>query len=368
MSAPSESSESSSEDISQDPTQGTTEAEKRRFSGFTRRLFVILMVLALAIVLWQVTEVLLLVFLGVLIAIFIDAGADILSRQLSVSRSAGLGIFGILLLVLVGLGGWYFGVQIADQSDQIAEQFKKAVESIQQHPWGQRIVQQVPNFQEALSESSGIFSQGTGAASRIFDILATALIVLFLAIYLAVDPGIHTRGIVLLFPEEQRPNVREALEVTGRALWFWLRAQFVSMAIVGVLTWVGLLLLGIPLASLLGLLTGLLEFVPIVGAIVSAVPAILMAFVEGPMYALYVAILYMAIQGLEGNLITPLVQEQGVSLPPSFTLLAAVIFGILFGPLGIIVATPLMVVVFVLVKLLYVERVLGSATLIPGRE
>ncbi len=208
----------------------------------------------------------------------------------------------------------------------------------------------------------------TGAASRLFDVLATALVVLFLAIYLTANPGIHIRGIVLLFPEDQRSDVQDALHVTGRALWLWLRAQFASMVIVGVLTWLGLQILGIPLATLLGLLTGLLEFVPLVGPVVSAVPAILMGFVKGPTYALYVALLYMGIQAVESNLITPLVQERGVSLPPSLTLLAAVIFGILFGFLGIIVATPLMVVVFVLVKLLYVERVLGSATHIPGRE
>lgn len=353
---------------SENPTEGTTEAEKRRFSPFTRRLFVILVVATLALILWQVAQVVLLVFLGALIAILLSVGANKISSYLPVSRTVGLLIFGFLLLVAVGLGGWYFGVQIASESDQIAEQFKKAAKSVQQHPWGQRIIQQAPNPQEALGESSGVFSQVTGAASRLLDVIATGLLVLFFAIYLAVNPGIHVRGIVLLFPEEQRPGAEEALHLTGRALWLWLRAQFVSMAIVGVLTWLGLTLLGIPLAPLLGLLTGLLEFVPIVGAIVSAVPAILMGFVEGPMSALYVTLLYIGIQTLESNLITPLVQEQGVSLPPTLALLAAVIFGILFGPLGILVATPLMVAVFVLTKLLYVERVLGSATHIPGRD
>lgn len=357
-----------SDDASEGPTHGTTEAEKRHFGAFTRRLFVILVVATLALLLWQVSRVVLLVFLATLLAVFLNAGGEEVSQYLSVSRSAGLGIFGLLLLALVGLGGWFFGAQIAGQSDQITQQVQKAVETFQQQPWGKRILQQIPSPQQALSESSGIFSRVTGAASRLFDVLATALVVLFLAIYLTANPGIHIRGIVLLFPEDQRSNVQDALQVTGRALWLWLRAQFASMVIVGVLTWLGLQILGIPLATLLGLLTGLLEFVPLVGPVVSAVPAILMGFVKGPTYALYVALLYMGIQAVESNLITPLVQERGVSLPPSLTLLAAVIFGILFGFLGIIVATPLMVVVFVLVKLLYIERVLGSATHIPGRE
>lgn len=359
---------SSGEQSPEERTEGTVEAEKRRFSPFTRRLFVILVVATIALVLWQVAQVALMVFLGILIAILLSEGADEISQYLPVSRNIGLLLFGILLLGVVGLGGWYFSVQIASESDQIAQQFNKAAKSIQQHPWGKRIIQQVPSPQQALSESSGVFTQVTGAASRLFDILTMGLLVLFFAIYLAVNPSLHVRGVVLLFPEEQRPGTEEALHLTGRALWLWLRAQFVSMAIVGVLTWLGLTLLGIPLAPLLGLLTGLLEFVPVVGPIAAAVPAILMGFVEGPMSALYVALLYAGIQAVESNLITPLVQEKGVSLPPTLTLLAAVVFGILFGPLGILVATPLMVTVFVLTKLLYVERVLGSATHIPGRD
>ncbi len=346
---------------------GTMRATKREFSPATRRLFVTIAVVALALLLWQIANVVLLFFLGVLIAVILGALADWLHARTRIPRSVALVLVGAAPFVLVGLGVWWFEPQIADQSREIAGQFEKTVDQIRQHPWGQRIVAQAPSLDQILERSTGVFSQVTGAASRLFDIAASVLIVVFLGIYLASNPGLYVRGFIELFPENQRPRAREAIEIARRALLWWLLAQMASMLIIGILVWLGLTLLGIPLAPVLGLIAGLSEFVPIVGPIAAAVPAVLVAFVQGPTQALYVLLLYVGIQQVESYLVTPLVQEQGTSLPPALTLLATIIFGILFGPLGIIVATPLMVVIFVLTKLLYVEGVLGSATQVPGR-
>lgn len=348
--------------------QGTMKAEKQAFSLFTRRLFVTVAVGALALLLWQIANVVLLLLLGILVALILGTLADKLSARTSMPRMLALVIVGITPLVLVGLGVWGFGGQITEQSSEIAQQFQKTVKQIQQHPWGQRVIAQAPSMGQILERSTGVFSQVTGAASRLLDVLAGILIIMFMGIYLASNPGLYERGVIELLPERQRPRAREALDITGRALLWWLLAQLASMVIIGTLTWLGLMLLGIPLAPVLGLIAGVFEFVPVVGPIVSAVPAILVAFVQGPTQALYVLLLYVGIQQVESYLVTPLVQEQGTSLPPALTLLATIIFGILFGPLGIIVATPLMVVVFVLTKLLYVEGVLGSATNVPGRS
>lgn len=357
-----------SSNTADDAKTGTMHAAKREFSLFTRRLFVILAVVALALLLWQIASVVLLLFLGILVAIILGALSDQLSARTPIPRSVALVIVGVAPFVLVGLGVWAFEPQITEQSKEIAGQFQKTVEQIRQHPWGQRIIAQAPSPGQILEQSTGVFSQVTGAASRFFDAAASVLIVVFLSIYLAANPGLYARGLIELFPENQRQRMGEALNITRRALLWWLLAQMVSMLIIGILVWLGLMLLGVPLAPVLGLIAGLSEFVPIVGPIVSAVPAVLVAFVQGPTQALYVVLLYVGIQQVESYLVTPLVQEQGTSLPPALTLLATIVFGILFGPLGIIVATPLMVVVFVLTKLLYVEGVLGSATNVPGRS
>lgn len=358
---------SESEERSRRRTRGTVEAEKRHFSPFTRRIFTVVAIILLAILLWQIAEVVLLVILGVLLAIFLSVLANKLQARMALPRSAGLVVVGLLPLALFGLGGWFFQAQVVDQSDQIVQQFQKTVEGFQEHPVGQRILVQAPGFEEVLNQTPQVFTQITGAASTLFDVLTSILIIVFLAIYLSVKPGLYVEGAVRLFPEDQRPGAREALYVTGRALWLWLLAQFAAMVAVGVMAWLGLTLIGVPMAPVLGIMAGILEFIPIVGPVVASVPAILVGLVQSPLHALYVLLLYIVIEQVESGLVTPLVQEQGPSLPPALTLLATVIFGLLFGILGVIVATPMMVVIFVLTKLLYVEGVLGSATEVPGR-
>lgn len=356
------------EERSKQRTKGTVEAEKRQFSPFTRRVFVVVAIVLLAILLWQIAEVVLLVVLGILLAVFLSVLANKLQARVSIPRPIGLMVVGLVPVALIGLGGWFFQAQVIEQSDQIAQQFQQTIEGFREHPVGQRIMVQAPSFGEALNQMPQVFTQITGAASRLFDVLTSILIIIFLAIYLAVKPELYVEGAVRLFPENQRSGAREALYVTGRALWLWLMAQLAAMLAVGLMAWLGLTLLGIPMAPVLGLMAGILEFVPIVGPVVASVPAILVALVESPLHALYVLLLYIGIEQVESGLVTPLVQEQGPELPPALTLLATVIFGLLFGILGIIVATPMMVVVFVLTKLLYVEGVLGSATEVPGRD
>lgn len=356
-----------SEERSRQRTKGTVEAEKRRFSPFTRQTFVVVAILVLAVLLWQIAQVVLLAILGILLAIFLSMLADRLQAWMSIPRPVGLVIVGLVPLAVVGFGGWFFQVQVAGQSDQIAEQFQQTVEAFREHPLGQRIVEQTPNLDEALDQTPRIFTRVTGVASTVLNVLTSILVIIFLAIYLSVKPDLYVEGAVQLFPEDQRPSIREALFVTGRALWLWLLAQFVAMITVGVMAWLGLTLIGVPMAPVLGLIAGILEFIPIVGPVVASVPAILVALVESPIKALYVTLLYIGIEQVESALVTPLVQEQGPELPPALTLMATVIFGLLFGILGVIVATPMMVVVFVLTKLLYVEGVLGSATNVPGR-
>ncbi|MGQ0547871.1 MAG: AI-2E family transporter [Betaproteobacteria bacterium] len=142
----------------------------------------------------------------------------------------------------------------------------------------------------------------------------------------------------------------------------WLVGQVVLMAIVGTLTWIGLQLLGVPFALPLALFAGFAEFVPYIGPIVAAVPAVLVAFAEGPELALWTAGLYIAIQSVESYLLTPLVQHRAVYLPPALLLFSQVILGVTAGPLGVIVATPLAAAGLVAVQKLYVEDVLGDTS------
>jgi predicted PurR-regulated permease PerM len=171
-----------------------------------------------------------------------------------------------------------------------------------------------------------------------------------------------------LVPERGRALAAEAMEASARALRLWLLGRMVSMATVGLMTWIGLTIIGVPSALTLGLLAALLEFVPFIGPVISAVPAVLLAFAVGPDKALWTVMLFLIVQQIEGNVLEPLVQQRAVDLPPALLLFALVAGGLIFGPVGIILAAPLTVVLYVLVKRLYVQEALHTKTSLPGEE
>ncbi|MEO8312661.1 MAG: AI-2E family transporter, partial [Caldimonas sp.] len=195
-----------------------------------------------------------------------------------------------------------------------------------------------------------------GFASAATTALADVFLVVLLGIYLAMDPVLYRDGFLCLVPPERRTEIGAALSESGNALQRWMLGQGLTMLIVGTTVGVGLALLGMPLAAAMGFIAGLLEFVPFFGAIAWALLGTLLAFAQGPEHALQVAIFFLVIQQLEGNIVIPLVQRWAVQLPPVLSLLAVVIFGTLFGVEGVILGTPLMVVAVVLIRKLYVDR------------
>jgi predicted PurR-regulated permease PerM len=200
------------------------------------------------------------------------------------------------------------------------------------------------------------------AATRTLGALGSIGLVLVLGVYLAADPQLYRRGLVRLVAPDWRERIDGALLASGHALSRWLLGQCVSMLFVGSATAIGLALLGMPLAVTIGVIAGVLAFIPFFGPIASGILAVLLAFMQGPTQALYVAGLCVVIQQIEGNLLMPFVQRWAVDLPAVLGIVAAVIFGLLFGLAGVILATPLMVVLMVLVQKIYVEAVLEAAS------
>lgn len=193
-----------------------------------------------------------------------------------------------------------------------------------------------------------------------FVVLAGLVLVVFLAIYVAADPFTYKRGILQLFPMRARGRAREVLSALSLVLRKWLVTQLIAMVVIGVVTTVVLYLLDVEGALPLGIIAGLLEFIPNIGPILSAIPAIAMGFVESPEKALWVALAYWAIQFLENQLLIPLLMQEGVDLPPALTLLAQAVLAIVFGFLGLFVAVPLVAAGLVTVRMLYVEDIVGE--------
>lgn len=329
-------------------------------------------VAALALLAWRITPVLLVIFAAVLLAILLDGLARLLARRL------GLGHMPALLLglsaIAAALAGFALlaGPQVSEQLGALGERLPAAVaqikETVEDQAWARALQRNAPAPAELVPSPGDVLGQISGVFSTALGTLANLAIVLIMALYLAADPGVYLRGLRLLVPPNLRPRAEQVLGALGQALRWWLIGRLSSMLAVGVLTGVGLWIIDMPLVLALALTAGVLAFVPLVGPILSAVPAVLIGLLEDPLKAGYVIAIYAGVQLLEGNLITPLIQRQTVALPPALLLTAQLLMGVLFGLLGILLATPLAVTAIVLIQMLYVQDLLGSRVGVLGQH
>lgn len=229
--------------------------------------------------------------------------------------------------------------------------------------------------QPGISARERLGEQLGGASAYLFRFLSSTLAVLsgvvlvvFVAIYVGAAPDLYHRGLLHLVPHQIRGRMSEVLSATATMLRRWLIVQLIGMTTIGVVTTVALTLLAVDGAFALGFLAGLLAFIPTVGPLLSAVPAVAMGFLDSPEKALYVALAYLIIQGLESNLLTPLLMQEGVDLPPVLSITFQALMALLFGFLGLFVAVPLLAAVMVPIKMLYVQDVVGDEVTLPGDE
>ena len=234
---------------------------------------------------------------------------------------------------------------------------------------------QAPDSSAATTLRQRLGQQFGGVTRYLFPFLhstfaafAGLLLIIFLAIYTASDPDKYHRGMISLFPNRHRDRAGEIFSAIADNLRKWLVTQLIAMATIGAVTTVVLLIFQVKAAFALGVLAGLLEFVPTVGPILSAIPAVAMAFLDGPEKALYVAIAYVLIQFLENHLLIPLLMKGGMDLPPALTILAQALMALLFGFIGLMCAVPLLAASMVAVKMLYLERVIGEKPFGPGED
>ncbi len=331
--------------------------------AFLRRVLILGLVIVLALFLWRVIEVLLLVFGAVLFATLLHAIADPIARRTPLPRGWALAGAGLVVLGLVGLTGWLFGSEIRTQLTELIDRLPAAWSAFEQRlgvdRLSQRLMEQVPSGGSILSGVAGLVMSVAGA-------LANLLVILFGGLYLAAQPALYRDGLLRLVPASMRGRIGDAVDACGEALRLWLLGQLVAMTMVGLLTGLGLWAIGLPSALALGLLAGLAEFVPYVGPVLAAIPALLIALTVGPDMVIWTLVLFVAVQQFESYLITPLVERRMVAVPPALTVFAVIALGLVLGPLGLLFATPLTVMLFVAVKKLYIRDTLGEPAKVPG--
>ena len=346
---------------------------RAELTDFLQRVLIVAGVTVLLLLLWEVRQVLLLTFFAVLIAVPLGVGSGFVERGTGLSRSWALLIVGILLaLIILGLTV-LIGSQVQGQVSQLLSRLPEAFQNLQD-----RFGFELPWTGDGQSDG-GSSGQSTGFISRmasqvlsigiiILDALAAIALIVVGGFFLAADPEVYRAGVVKLFPPSLHDNARGAIESAAEALKLWLLAQAISMTIVGTLVGLGTWLIGLPAPLALGLFAGVTEFIPYIGPVLGAIPAVLLALNEGGSAIWWTLGLFIAIQQIESNLIMPLVGERMMRIPPALLLFAVVAVGFVFGFLGVLIAAPLTVVIYVLVKKLYVRRALGEDTRLPDED
>jgi predicted PurR-regulated permease PerM len=327
-------------------------------ASFARRVLFVAAVALLAFVAWRLLGLFVLVFGAVVGAVILRSVASLLERRVGVPNRYSVLAAVLLLLALLAGAGALIGQPLSEQIELLGERLPQAwnkfVGWLGQHRFGVALLRLWGQAQGGNVPWARIAS----VAGLTLETLASGLLMFVTAVYLAADPRTYQTGLLRLLPPAVRGRADGALRESGDGLRRWLKGQAVSMLFIGASTTVGLALLGAPLPLALGLISGLLAFVPFVGAIVGGLLAVLVAFIDSPRTALYVAILALAIQQAEEYVVLPIVQRWAVRLPPVLGLVATVMFGALFGVPGVLLATPLMVVAMILVRRLYVEDAL----------
>lgn len=333
---------------------------------YTARVLVTVAIGALALLLWKLSGLLLLVFGAVVLAVALRALMAGVTRWTPLSDGVALTLVALALAAGFSLLMWLFGSQLAVEIEGLRQGLPAAwslfQDWLEQSPIG-------PAVRDVLDEAQGSASAMAARAGALAmsatGSLANLLLVVVGGIYLAAQPALYRSGVLKLFPAGSRATLGEALDASGHALKLWLGGQLLAMAVVGVLTGIGLWLLGVPVALGLAVITALLNFVPIIGPIAAAVPAVLLAFTVSPQIGLATLALYLVVQQVESNVLQPLIQQRAVDLPPALLLFSLFGVGALFGITGLLLAAPLTVVLYVLVKCLYVREVLETEAQVP---
>jgi predicted PurR-regulated permease PerM len=313
-------------------------------------------------------QVLMLTFAGLLFGIALAGAADWLTSKTPLSRGWALLVTCLLLVAVVAGGAWFLGAQIAREANQLADEVPASLgklrDELRQHPLLARLdpggqAQQAMQ-EQARQQAQQIPAKAGHALAQIANLGGGLVLFFFLGLFFAASPQVYRAGFLHLVPLRGRSRAAEVLDALGHTLRHWLLGLAVAMVSAAVMTGVALWLLKVPMALALALLAGVGEIVPNFGPIAAAGPAVLLSLVDSPARAGLVVLAYVVIQTVQSYLITPMVQDKAIHMPPAVQIVSQVLMGVVLGPLGLIIATPLVAVVMVLVRMLYVEDRLGD--------
>jgi predicted PurR-regulated permease PerM len=330
------------------------------YLGIWKAALLIIAAALIPVLIWYLFDVILIAFGAVILAILLRLGAQPLMRWLSLPESAALALSGLLILVVLSGAAYLFGTTIGNEFQDVAQRATSASVNIQgmlkSTQFGRFLLDHVGTGTLSVTSLLSNFLKVSA------NFLEGLIVMVVSGIYLAAQPRIYREGLVWLFPPRQHHRAAEIIEGIGEALRLWLLGQLIEMMLIGMLVGLAAWLLGVPSPFALALIAGIAEFIPYLGPLLAAIPAILVALTKSPQTALWILLAYLIIHQIEGQIIAPIIQRRMVSIPPAVLLLGIAALTYLFGGIAIIFAAPIAVVVFAAVNLLYVRDMLGEKT------
>lgn len=327
---------------------------------FIRRLVYILVIVGITAALYRAGNLLILIFGAMLGAIVIRALTDLYAERLRAPPRLALALGMASVLGFIAFLVWLFGVQFREQVNVLITRLPGLLNQLaaylSQSPVGAKFVDAVRQAfaGSRVAQDVGSLVEGAG------ELLLNCILLLVGALFLAADPKLYERGFLYLIPPCYRPAIEDALFDVGSTLRLWLRSSLILMTTMGVLIGIGLWLSDVPSAAALGLLAGLSEFIPYVGPTLAMLPALGLAAAKGTEPLIGALVTYVVVRMIQTNFITPYVQKRVIAIPPAITVFAIIGIGVIFGIFGLFFSAALLVVIYTLVRSLYLREVLGE--------
>ena len=342
------------------PRPGPRLAPDAGDARFIRRVVWLILIAAVVAALYRAGNLLILAFGSVLGAIVIHSVAHLYREHLNLSRRWALALGYATVLGILGFLVWLFAVEFRQQVNILVTSLPGLLDQLDawasQTPVGAKIadaVRQAYAGSRAAQDVGGLVEGGG-------EFILNCLLLLIGALFLAGDPKVYERGLLLLVPPPYRAAIEDALVDVGRTLRLWLGSSLILMTTMGVLIGFGLWLADVPSAAALGLLAGLSEFIPYIGPTAAMVPALGLAATKGSGPVVGALVTYAVVRLIQTNFITPFVQQRVISIPPAVTVFAIIGIGAVFGLFGLFFSAALLVVIFTLIRSLYLREVLGE--------
>ncbi len=298
----------------------------------------------LVVMAWYLVQPILLILMAIVLAAMLDGGARLLGRIAPIGRGWRLTIVILGVLAFLVWVSILTGAQLAAQAGELQATLMKQVNAL--GAWAEaRGLTTGLEVADLRDQVMGSIGKVTSAVGTFVGGLTSMVMVFVLAIFIAIDPRLYERGVAWMLPMRERDHFYGTMDRMGYNLRRLMAGRLLGMAVEGVGTWILLALGGVPMAALLGVLTGLLAFIPNIGAIVSGLLIVLVGFSAGTDTGLYAIGVYLAVQMIDGYVIVPMVAKRAVDLAPALVLGAQILFGTLFGIIGLLLADPIVAMI-----------------------